>query len=121
MHEPPSYETAVAGSSHQPLMSQGPFSYTGETKAGSISKAPAGVDSKSSPPSSPKLPPTTTYYPTPTRGAGPSSPSGVTVYNYQNPRTGHVITSLLPPDHPEMICLQEGQHITHSRFGLTGE
>lgn len=133
MHEPPSYEYAVAGSelnsctriytvanpyssgSHQPLMSQGPFSYTGESKAGTVSKAPAGIDSKSSPPSSPKLQPST-----PAPSAGPSSPNGVTVYNYQNPHTGHVMTSLLPPDHPEMICLQQGQHITKSRFGLVG-
>ncbi|KAG8979286.1 hypothetical protein FRB90_008115 [Tulasnella sp. 427] len=115
MHEPPSYEYAVAGSSHQPLMSQGPFSYTGESKAGAVGKAP--IDSKS-PPSSPRLAPSASYYPAPT--AGPSTPNGVTVYNYQNPRTGHLITSFLPPDHPEMICLQEGQHITKSRFGLVG-
>ncbi|KIO32198.1 hypothetical protein M407DRAFT_241489 [Tulasnella calospora MUT 4182] len=120
MHEPPSYEYAVAGSSQQPLMSQGPFSYTGESKAGTLTKAPADLDSKASPPGSPKLPPTTSYYPAPTGGAGPSTPSGVTVYHYQNPRTGHAITSLLPPDHPEMICMQEGQHITKSRFGLVG-
>lgn len=138
MHEPPSYEHAVAGSehhdpssdrspvnpyssgSHQPLMAQGPFSYTGESKAGTYTKAPAPVDAKVSPPGSPKLPPTSSYYPATTGGAGPSTAGGATVYHYQNPRTGHVITSLLPPDHPEMICLQEGQHITKSRFGLVG-
>ncbi|KAG9022694.1 hypothetical protein FRB95_014298 [Tulasnella sp. JGI-2019a] len=47
-------------------------------------------------------------------------PAGTTVYHYQNPRTGHVITSLLPPDHPEMICLQAGEHIEKSKFGLVG-
>ena len=53
---------------------------------------------------------------------GSSLPYGesMTTYYYQNPVTGHVITSVFPPDHPEMICLQEGRHVTHTRFGLLG-
>jgi len=41
------------------------------------------------------------------------------VYRYVNPRTSENITSLLPPDHPEMICLQNG-HLTETKFGLLG-
>lgn len=43
-----------------------------------------------------------------------------TVYHYVNPKTGEHVTSLLPPDHPEMICLQEGQHVTETKYGLLG-
>ena len=41
------------------------------------------------------------------------------VYHYVNPRTNEHVTSLLPPDHPEMICLQGG-HLTETKFGLLG-
>jgi len=44
-----------------------------------------------------------------------------TLYHYQNPETGHLITSSLPPTHPAMICLREGHHIpgpTH--WGILG-
>ncbi|KAG2043329.1 hypothetical protein BDR03DRAFT_941113 [Suillus americanus] len=43
-----------------------------------------------------------------------------TVYHYQNPLTGEHIASLLPPNHPEMICLQEGQHVNETKFGILG-
>jgi hypothetical protein len=43
-----------------------------------------------------------------------------TVYHYQNPLTGERIASLLPPNHPEMICLQEGQHVNETKFGILG-
>ncbi|KAG2128958.1 uncharacterized protein EDB93DRAFT_1095763 [Suillus bovinus] len=43
-----------------------------------------------------------------------------TVYHYQNPLTGERIASLLPPDHPEMICLQQGAHVTETSFGILG-
>ncbi|OBZ67185.1 hypothetical protein A0H81_12781 [Grifola frondosa] len=49
----------------------------------------------------------------------PSMPS-TTVYNYVNPVTHEHIVSLLPPDHPQMICLQQGGHVPHSHFGLLG-
>lgn len=48
-----------------------------------------------------------------------SSTTGVTVYHYVHPVTQQRITSLLPPDHPEMVCLQKG-HDRHSTFGLMG-
>ena len=44
-----------------------------------------------------------------------------TLYNYVNPRTGERVVSLLPPDHPEMVCLQGGEHIPHTDFGILGE
>jgi hypothetical protein len=43
-----------------------------------------------------------------------------TVYHYTNPHTGEHIASLLPPDNPEMICLQQGHHVTETRYGLVG-
>ena len=56
---------------------------------------------------------------------GPSyvpSPNGPpTIYNYVNPRTGEHLVSLLPPGHPEMICLQEGEHIRDTQYGILGE
>lgn len=68
-------------------------------------------------------------HPLPHMSAGPSymprpvlytSPSP-TVYNYINPRTGEQVVSLLPPNHPEMICLQAGEHIPHTQYGLLGK
>ncbi|KAL0581352.1 hypothetical protein V5O48_000728 [Marasmius crinis-equi] len=58
--------------------------------------------------------------------AGPSytthPPNGPppTVYHYTNPVTGDHIASLLPPDHPEMICLQSGKHVRETSFGVLG-
>ncbi|KAG0694072.1 hypothetical protein DFH29DRAFT_961582 [Suillus ampliporus] len=43
-----------------------------------------------------------------------------TVYHYQNPLTGDHVASLLPPDHPEMICLQQGGHVNETKFGILG-
>ena len=43
------------------------------------------------------------------------------VYHYVNPANGNHITSLLPPDHPEMVCLQRGSHIEETKFGFLGE
>ncbi|KAJ7594560.1 hypothetical protein C8J56DRAFT_927044 [Mycena floridula] len=42
-----------------------------------------------------------------------------TVYNYVNPETQEHIASLLPPDHPAMICLQNG-HVPTTKFGILG-
>ncbi|KAF8322100.1 hypothetical protein DL93DRAFT_2029893, partial [Clavulina sp. PMI_390] len=43
------------------------------------------------------------------------------LYQYQNPRTGHVVASPLPPDHPAMQCLQAGQHVPGpTQWGLLG-
>jgi len=43
-----------------------------------------------------------------------------TVYHYTNPHTHEHVTSLLPPDHPEMICLQAGEHMPQTKYGLLG-
>lgn len=50
----------------------------------------------------------------------PSMPQS-RVYHYVNPTDGNHITSLLPPDHPEMVCLQQGSHLETTKFGLLGE
>ncbi|PPQ80993.1 hypothetical protein CVT26_003613, partial [Gymnopilus dilepis] len=54
--------------------------------------------------------------------AGPSyvAQPAPTIYNYVNPVTGEQVASLLPPNHPEMICLQEGRHVPHTQYGLLG-
>lgn len=44
-----------------------------------------------------------------------------TVYHYQDPRTGQQISSLLPPDAPAMICLQQGEHIAQTQYGILGQ
>lgn len=58
---------------------------------------------------------------------GPSITYGATapapqanVYYYQNPRTGLRVASLLPPDHPQMVCLQAGEHVRETRYGFLG-
>ncbi|KAH9026670.1 hypothetical protein EDB83DRAFT_2424966 [Lactarius deliciosus] len=58
--------------------------------------------------------------------AGPPQPmygaitSEAMVYHYQDPCTGQPVASLLPPDHPQMVCFQAGQHVPESRYGFLG-
>ena len=54
-------------------------------------------------------------------GRGVPSMPQTRVYHYVNPNNGDQITSLLPPDHPEMVCLQRGSHVEETKFGLLGE
>lgn len=63
-----------------------------------------------------------TYAPVVSPGAGPSIPSmGPTpVYHYVNPTTQEHVASLLPPNHPQMVCLQEGRHDRETRYGVLG-
>ena len=78
-------------------------------------------------PSSPKLKQDTPYEPAP--HAQPQAHHGMliapalgptpAVFRYHNPQTGEVVTSLLPPDHPEMVCLQQG-HIIRTKYGILG-
>ncbi|KAF8971202.1 hypothetical protein BDZ97DRAFT_1788270 [Flammula alnicola] len=49
-----------------------------------------------------------------------SSTPPPTVYNYINPTTGERVVSLLPPDHPEMLCLQAGSHVPETHYGFLG-
>ena len=68
-------------------------------------------------------PPAPAPAPAPALHAGPSyggPPPPVAVHYYVDPLTGARVASALPPDHPEMLCLQEGQHVPHTRFGLLG-
>ncbi|KAK1230484.1 hypothetical protein PQX77_006412 [Marasmius sp. AFHP31] len=50
----------------------------------------------------------------------PTDAPPTTVYHYTNPLTGDRVASLLPPDHPEMVCLQSGKHVHESSFGILG-
>jgi len=43
-----------------------------------------------------------------------------TVFHYTNPLTRERVASLLPPDHPEMICLQAGEHVPQTNYSLLG-
>ena len=52
-------------------------------------------------------------------GATATGPQ-TTVFYYQDPRTGQRIASLLPPDHPQMVCLQAGEHVRETRYGFLG-
>ncbi|CAE6482739.1 unnamed protein product [Rhizoctonia solani] len=76
-------------------------------------------------PTSPRLKSKDTPYPQPTPQPhngmiiAPALVPGPTVFRYHNPHTGEVVSSLLPPDHPEMVCLQQG-HIVKTRYGILG-
>ncbi|KAF7376387.1 hypothetical protein MSAN_00054200 [Mycena sanguinolenta] len=64
----------------------------------------------------------------PTMNAGPSyvpytstsSSVNPVVYHYDNPLTGEHVVSLLPPSHPEMVCLQAGEHVLQTSYGWLG-
>ncbi|KAK7005760.1 hypothetical protein R3P38DRAFT_3039467 [Favolaschia claudopus] len=68
------------------------------------------------------------HAPVPVMNAGPSyvpytgssSSTNPVVYHYDNPLTGEHVASLLPPNHPEMICLQAGEHVASTHYGLLG-
>jgi hypothetical protein len=60
--------------------------------------------------------PTPTHHMVPTGPMMPATP----VYNYVNPNTGDHVASLLPPNHPAMVCLQEGRHINQAHYGILG-
>ncbi|KAI0374108.1 hypothetical protein BV20DRAFT_988387 [Pilatotrama ljubarskyi] len=99
MQAPPSYDAVVGGGDIS-----GPYVPEGAAKAQDV-KVPPTSDpySAGQPP-----PPQTNHIP------------ATTVYNYINPHTGERIVSLLPPDHPQMICLQQGGHVARSKFGILG-
>ncbi|CDO75359.1 hypothetical protein BN946_scf184966.g27 [Trametes cinnabarina] len=99
MHAPPSYDAAVGN-----VSGSAPFMPEGAAKAQDVKVPPA-----SDPYSAGQPPPPQTA----------QMPSTV-VYNYVNPVTGERVVSLLPPDHPQMICLQEGGHVSRSKFGILG-
>ncbi|TCD69281.1 hypothetical protein EIP91_008216 [Steccherinum ochraceum] len=102
---PPSYENAVGQTATPDSVVHQSQQYPKDVKA-----RPNSYSSSVAPP--PGLP---------TPGPSPiPSHQATTVYNYVNPRTGERVVSLLPPDHPQMICLQEGQHRMQTKFGVLG-
>ncbi|TFK25242.1 hypothetical protein FA15DRAFT_668780 [Coprinopsis marcescibilis] len=59
-------------------------------------------------------------YSGPSCNTQPTFTPSPTVYYYTNPVTGERITSFLPPTHPEMICLQAGEHVPQTKYGILG-
>ncbi|KAK7692755.1 hypothetical protein QCA50_004388 [Cerrena zonata] len=93
-----------------------PYTYDTSTQGRDVKVPPPTFEQYDNPP-----------FPAP-QLAGPSSPAApsvprmppTTVYNYVNPQTGEHVASLLPPGHPAMICLQQGQHVRETKYGLLG-
>ncbi|KAF7361648.1 hypothetical protein MVEN_00508200 [Mycena venus] len=77
---------------------------------------PKDVKSPQGPPAIPAMNPGPSYV----AHAGSSSSPNPVVYHYDNPITGEHVASLLPPNHPEMICLQAGEHVPYTNYGLLG-
>jgi len=93
-----------------PLPSDSPPAYESAIAGTSVASSPKDVGPQSTQPKAPPL-----------MVAGPPQPTyGAIAYHYQDPRTGQTFASLLPPDHPQMICLQAGQHVPESRYGFLG-
>jgi len=59
------------------------------------------------------------YKAAPVAPKGPAMPS-TSGYHYTNPVNQDHIISMLPPDHPQMICLQQGSHVRETKFGILG-
>ncbi|KIK69065.1 hypothetical protein GYMLUDRAFT_214027 [Collybiopsis luxurians FD-317 M1] len=99
---PPSYDSVTEGFDNKTLDQN--------------TKQPLVDAPKVSSPQPPSMVPGPSYaiHPGTTTGSSPA------LYHYRNPLTQETVVSLLPPDHPEMICLQAGEHITESHFGLLG-
>ncbi|KAI0093037.1 hypothetical protein BDY19DRAFT_921678 [Irpex rosettiformis] len=101
--QPPNYDTVVMTEAH----SCGPYVPAGTTDAKDVKIPLESPETQNDSPAS--GPPPTNF---------PSMPA-TTVYNYRNPMTGDIVCSLLPPDHPQMICLQQG-HVLQTKFGMLG-
>ncbi|KAI0038672.1 hypothetical protein FA95DRAFT_1529013 [Auriscalpium vulgare] len=106
IESPPTYEYATSGPSSPPPTSP------------PLSPRPRDAKVNPVPPALPALSQSYSVQPVPTYGATASP--GVHVYRYQHPITGETVVSFLPPDHPQMVCLQEGRHLAESRFGILG-
>ncbi|KAF9050217.1 hypothetical protein BJ165DRAFT_1457192 [Panaeolus papilionaceus] len=100
---PPSYDVATdSGSSYSP---QGQHHQPAFIKVNAVEAQQVYVNPQAAGPSYTSQP-----IPTP----------APTVYNYVNPLNGEQIVSLLPPNHPEMVCLQAGGHVTETNYGILG-
>ncbi|KAI6021504.1 hypothetical protein PISMIDRAFT_674509 [Pisolithus microcarpus 441] len=93
-----------------------------QTNSGSDGQDPRSLDKADAKPiaqqthqSPPTVPPVMSVHGRPAPTMQPT-----TVYHYHNLQTDDHLASLLPPDHPEMVCLQEGRHDTQTRFGILG-
>jgi hypothetical protein len=122
--QPPSYDAATTAGGPSPRFADAALPVAGPSTAlgAGDKKAPLlGANDKKAPASPPRspLPLAAPSFPMP-MPAPLMSPGGTRVYRYQHPVTGDVITSLLPPDHPQMVCLQEGRHMGSTSFGLIG-
>jgi len=93
---PPAYESAIVGTSTVPPPAKGASPQDTQPKGPPLMQA-----------GSPQL----------VYGA---TSSESTVYHYQDPLTGQLVASLLPPDHPKMVCLQAGTHVPETRYGCLG-
>lgn len=113
MGNPPAYEY-VAGSAYTCSLALAGLHLTATICTGS-SQAPLGKPSEAKP-NMPPPPPQPQAQPYGATVPGHST----TVYHYQDPRTGQQISSLLPPDAPAMICLQQGEHIAQTQYGILG-
>ncbi|KAG8970357.1 hypothetical protein FRC03_009630 [Tulasnella sp. 419] len=105
---PPSYDIAVSDVATSSVGSprQGPY----QLYAQSDVKVPPQPEAQ---------PPVLYPAMVPTTPPSPAVP-GTRVYHYQNPQTLETVASLLPPDHPTMVCLQRGGHETKTKYGIVG-
>ncbi|KAI0663574.1 hypothetical protein C8Q70DRAFT_950956 [Cubamyces menziesii] len=99
MQAPPSYDTAVGGTTLS-----GQYVPEAATKAQDVKVPPPSDPYSAGQPLSPQA----------------AQMPATVVYNYINPTTGERIVSLLPPDHPQMVCLQQGGHVPRSKYGILG-
>lgn len=113
---PPPYDAGSNGTSPSPHIVLAKLIPTTDTKQKPLVDVKAPLTPQDQPKSTSTEVITTTV-------AGPSSLPAMpptTVYYYHNPMTSERMTSLLPPNHPEMVCMQQG-HVLHTRFGILGE
>ncbi|KAG6917231.1 hypothetical protein DXG01_003345 [Tephrocybe rancida] len=102
---PPSYEVATDdGNNHIPEPHQPKGALNGDVKHPVSETSPLQLYSRP-----PNVGPSHTVQPGYTAMLPP-------VHHYVNSNTGEHVTSLLPPNDPEMICLQAGMHAYWLRY-----
>ncbi|KAJ3866689.1 hypothetical protein EV359DRAFT_71665 [Lentinula novae-zelandiae] len=110
---PPSYDSLKEGSDGTCSFS---FAESSLLTQSVVPKPDENRDNKHPPQLHSMIPGPSSYSIHPGTTTGPSP----VLYHYRNPLTQDTVVSLLPPDHPEMICLQSGEHITQTKFGILG-
>lgn len=111
---PPSYDSLKEGSDGTCSSS---FAESSLLTQPVVPKPDENRDNKHPPQLHSMIPGPSSYSIHPGTTTGPSP----VLYHYRNPLTQDTVVSLLPPDHPEMICLQSGEHITQTKFGILGK